>query len=61
MSNATCLLALPDFDVTDVWEFVDEVIVHIVMPRRESACARCGVTAGSWRATTGLPTSRCPS
>jgi hypothetical protein len=41
MSNATCLLALPEFEVTNVWEFVDEAIVHIVMPRREAACTRC--------------------
>jgi transposase len=45
VSNATCLLALPEFEVTHVWEFVDEAIVHIVMPRREAACTRCGVIA----------------
>lgn len=45
MSNATCLLALPEFEVAAVWELVDEAIVHIVMPRREVACTRCGVIA----------------
>jgi transposase len=45
VSNATCLLALPEFEVTHVWEFVDEAIVNIVMPRREAACTRCGVIA----------------
>lgn len=45
MSDATCLLALPEFEVTDVWEFVDEAIVSIVMPRCEVACTRCGVLA----------------
>jgi transposase len=45
MSNATCLLALPEFEVTDVYEFVDEAVIQVVMPRREVACTRCGVIA----------------
>jgi transposase len=45
VTHATCLLALPEFEIADVWEFVDEAIVHIVMPRRETACTRCGVLA----------------
>ena len=43
MSHATCLLALPEFEVVAVWTFVDEAIVHVVMPRTEVACTRCGV------------------
>lgn len=45
MSHVTCLLAIPEFDVTHVWTFADETRVHIVMPRGEVACARCRVIA----------------
>lgn len=29
MTHATCLLALPEFEIADVWDFADEAIVHI--------------------------------
>lgn len=45
MSHATCLLALPEFEVTHVWTFADETFIHVVMPRAEVACVRCGVIA----------------
>lgn len=45
VSNATALLALSEFDVQLVFDFVDETIVTIAMPRQQAACTRCGVLA----------------
>lgn len=45
MSNATALLALSEFSVEHVFEFVDEAIVALELPRAPLACHRCGVVA----------------
>jgi len=39
VTHAYCLLALAEFEIADVWEFVDEAIVHIVMPPAASVPA----------------------